>query len=93
MLSMLRTYTLSRVAFDQLDASRNRIIAAAIAAIAQLFINSDQCQVLPLRLPGILRQHLFKIRPPRINLRPGLGGAVIAELGCSRSDHLAQRVP
>lgn len=48
------------------------IIAAAIAAVAQLFVNPDDGQPLPLRPPGILGQHLVQLGTPRIDLWAGL---------------------
>ena len=70
----------------------HRVIAAAIAAVAQLLVDPDQRQPFPLRPPGILGQHRVQLRPPGIDLRPGLCRAVIGELGRARSDDLAHRV-
>jgi hypothetical protein len=69
------------------------IVAAAIAAVAQLLVDPDERQAFPLRPPGILGQHRVQVGPPGIYLRPGLGGPVIGELGCTRADDLAHRVP
>jgi hypothetical protein len=68
------------------------IIAAAIAAVAQLFVDPDQRQALPLRPSGILGQHLVQLRPPGIDLRPGLRRVVVGELGRARADDLAHRI-
>jgi len=69
------------------------IIAAIIAAVAQLFVDPDQRQAFTLRPPGILGQHLVQHRPPGIDLRTGPRRAVICEPGRARPDDLAHRVP
>jgi hypothetical protein len=71
----------------------NGIIAAAIAAVPQLFVDPNDGQTLPLRSPGILGQHRVQIRSPGVNLRSGLSRAIVGELGRARSDDLAHRVP
>lgn len=69
------------------------IIAAAIAAIAELLVNPDDGQTVPLWPPGILGQHLIQIGTPGIDLRAGLRCAVIGELRLARADDLAHRIP
>ena len=59
----------------------HRIVAAVIAAVAQLFVNPNQGQPLALGLPIILDQYLIQVGTPGIDLRPGLAGSIIAELG------------
>lgn len=73
--------------------SAHGVIAAVIAAAAQLLVDPDQRQAFAFRSPGIVGQHLVQLGTPGIDLRTGLPRAVIGELGRPRSDDLAHRVP
>ena len=68
------------------------IVTASIAAVAQLFIGSDERQAFPFQSTRVLGLQLVQFRPPGINLRPGLRCAVIDELGRPGSDDLAHRI-
>ena len=57
------------------------IIAAVIAAVAQLLVDPDQRQPFALRAPGILHQQLVQLGAPGIDLRTRLRRTVIRELG------------
>lgn len=69
------------------------IVAAIIAAVAQLFVNPNQGQPLAFGLPVILGQYLIQVGPPGIDLGAGLAGSIIAKLGCPGPQSLPHRVP
>ena len=69
------------------------IITTGIAAVAQLFINPDQCQALALRAFSVVSQHLVKGRAPGVNLWSWLDRPIVRELSRVRSDDLAHSVP
>src|SRR5512133_452416 len=71
----------------------HRIVAAVIAATAQLFEDPDQCQLLTSRFSRVRRKQPVKFDCPSSELWPRLHLPLILEGGLSRPQHLPNRVP
>lgn len=69
------------------------IIAALVAQGPELLEDPDAGQMLTLRTAGILDEQAIEFFPPRPDLRLGLHGALVAELGGPGADHLPDRLP
>jgi len=70
-----------------------RIVAAVIAAPAELLEDPDQRQLLASRLGRVAFQQFVELSRPSSQLRPRLDGALVFERRLPGSQHLADRVP
>lgn len=71
----------------------DRIVAAFVAQGPELLEDPDASQMLSLRATGILGKQAIEFFTPRPDLRLGLHGAFVAELGGPGADRLPDRLP
>ena len=69
------------------------IVAAVVAAAAQLFEDPDQRQLLASGFGRVRRQQFIELRRPTPEFGPRLDRTLILERGLSRPQHLPDRVP
>ena len=70
-----------------------RIVAAVIAAPAELLEDPDQRQLLASRLGRVAFQQFVELSRPSPQLRPRLDGPLVLERRLTRPQYLANRVP
>ena len=70
-----------------------RIIAAVIAAPAELLEDPDQRQLLASSLGRVAFQQFVELSRPSSQLRPRLDGPLVLERRLTRAQYLANRVP